>query len=231
MKELFYKPLSFKNIDPKNIFVWSDLHLGHDKEFLWKPRGFNSVEEHDLAIKQRWQSNLNDESIIFILGDIMFGHNAEQRLLEFFNEVPFKICFLMAGNHSAGFKQLIQQSNDDLELWIDPVDETKVVQFIPNYIEAYIGGLFYVMSHYPILSANGQGKDSFGGMLHGHCHSNLYKNDYAKEIYKGKMIDVGVENVPEPLSFDKLKKMFDKRENLSYDHHNNKSTNAEGSGK
>ncbi len=32
-KEILYKPLSFKNVDPKNIFVWSDLHLGHDKEF------------------------------------------------------------------------------------------------------------------------------------------------------------------------------------------------------
>lgn len=222
MKELFHKPLSFKNVDPKNIFVWSDLHLGHDKEFLWKPRGFNSVEEHDLAIKQRWQSNLNDESIIFILGDIMFGHNAEQRLLQFFNEVLFKICFLMAGNHSAGYKQLIQQSDDNLQLHgFQPLENEKYVQFIPNYIEAYVGGLFYVMSHYPILSANGQSKYNYGGHCHGHCHMNLYKNDYAKEIYKGKVIDVGVENVPEPLSFDKLNKMFDKRENLSYDHHNN----------
>ena len=32
--------------------VWfsSDLHLGHQKEFLYVPRGFSSIEEHDEAI-------------------------------------------------------------------------------------------------------------------------------------------------------------------------------------
>ena len=220
MKELFCKPLSFKNLDSKNIFVWSDLHLGHDKEFIWGERGFKSVDEHDLAIKQRWQTTLNDDSIIFILGEIMFGHKAEQRLLEFFNEVPFKICYLMPGNHMAGFKQLISQSNDKGELWIDPVDETKVVQFIPNYIEAYIDKEFFVMSHYAILSYNGQGKGAIH--CHGHSHSNLYNNDYAKQIYNGRVIDVGVENVSEPISFYKLKKMFDKKPVVSFDHHDSK---------
>ena len=27
------------------IFVTSDLHFGHDREFIWKARGFNSVQE------------------------------------------------------------------------------------------------------------------------------------------------------------------------------------------
>jgi len=219
MKELFYKPLSFKGFDIKNIFVWADLHLGHDKEFLWKPRGFNSVEEHDLAIKQRWQSNLNDDSIIFILGDIMFGHKADERLDKFFDEVPFNKIYLMGGNHHAGYKQLIQRTNCDGEYWVDSLNSDKCVQFIPNYIEAYVNNKFYVMSHYAILSANGQGKDNFGGMIHGHSHGNLYKNDYAKQIYNGKVIDVGVENVQSPMSFYDLGKFMNEKDNKSYDHH------------
>jgi calcineurin-like phosphoesterase family protein len=217
MKDLFYKPLKIKT-DPKNVFVWSDLHLGHDKEFLWKPRGFTNVEQHDLAIKNLWQTTLNSESIIFILGDIMFGHKADERLVDFLEDVPFDKILLMSGNHHAGFKQLIHQSDDNGEYWM----KDKIIQFIPNYIEAYINNKFWVMSHYPILSANGQGKDNFGGMIFGHCHGNLYKNESLKDILNGKIIDVGIENCPSPLSFYDLGKMFDKRENLTYDHHNNK---------
>ena len=32
------------------IFVTSDLHFGHDRGFLYEPRGFNSPEEHDKGI-------------------------------------------------------------------------------------------------------------------------------------------------------------------------------------
>lgn len=218
MKTLLYKPLSFKGYDPNNIFVWSDLHLGHNKEFIYKPRGFDSVEEHDAALRQRWQTHLNPESMIFILGDIMFGHRADERLLSFFQDVPFKICFLMGGNHHAGFKQLLEDTNDNLELFLD-VDESRAVQFLPNYVEAYIGGLFYVMCHYPIISANRQGKHDFGGMIHGHCHGNLRRNDFAKQIYKNRVLDVGVECMPSPVSFREIRRVLDDTANKSYDHH------------
>lgn len=32
------------------IYLTSDLHFGHNKEFLYKPRGFNSIEAHDEQI-------------------------------------------------------------------------------------------------------------------------------------------------------------------------------------
>ena len=38
------------------IFASSDLHFGHDREFLWGPRGFRSSIEHDEAIIANWNS-------------------------------------------------------------------------------------------------------------------------------------------------------------------------------
>ena len=38
------------------IWFTSDPHFGHQKEFLWGPRGFNSSLEHDEAIIQNWNS-------------------------------------------------------------------------------------------------------------------------------------------------------------------------------
>lgn len=59
------------------IFFTSDPHLNHDKEFLWKPRGFNSSEEHDAAIIKNWNEECCDEDIIYIVGDVMMGTDYE----------------------------------------------------------------------------------------------------------------------------------------------------------
>lgn len=39
-------------MDNRKIKIWftSDLHFGHNKSFLYEPRGFNSIEEHDATI-------------------------------------------------------------------------------------------------------------------------------------------------------------------------------------
>lgn len=42
------------------IFVTSDLHIGHNKEFLYKPRGFSSIEEHDKALIENWNNLIKD---------------------------------------------------------------------------------------------------------------------------------------------------------------------------
>ena len=36
------------------IFVTSDLHFGHDRGFLYEPRGFSNIEDHDEAVIANW---------------------------------------------------------------------------------------------------------------------------------------------------------------------------------
>ena len=36
------------------IYLSSDPHFGHAKDFLWRPRGFSSVEEMNEGIIERW---------------------------------------------------------------------------------------------------------------------------------------------------------------------------------
>ena len=40
-----------------NIWLISDTHLGHNKEFVWKARGFDSVWDMNNAIIERWNEN------------------------------------------------------------------------------------------------------------------------------------------------------------------------------
>ena len=48
------------------IFICSDLHFNHDREFIWGSRGFHSVEEMNEAIIERHNSKVNPEDDGFI---------------------------------------------------------------------------------------------------------------------------------------------------------------------
>ncbi len=57
------------------IFVCSDTHFGHDREFLWGPRGFSNHIDHDEEIIQRWNEVVGPDDIVYHLGDVMLGDN------------------------------------------------------------------------------------------------------------------------------------------------------------
>lgn len=57
------------------IYLTSDLHFGHNKDFLYKPRGFDSIQQHDEQIIKNWNEIITDEDEIYILGDLMLNDN------------------------------------------------------------------------------------------------------------------------------------------------------------
>lgn len=52
------------------IYLASDFHFGHNKEFLYKPRGYNSIFEHDKDVIARYNNIVKDGDIVYILGDV-----------------------------------------------------------------------------------------------------------------------------------------------------------------
>ena len=62
-------------------------------------------------------------------------------------------------------------------------------------------------------------------MVHGHSHSSLYNSELGKLIYTGRVIDVGVENCPEPINLKELKNKFKNIEAKSWDHHSKETQN------
>jgi calcineurin-like phosphoesterase family protein len=220
----FWEHLKF---DHTNIWFWSDLHIGHRCEYwetpLWKNRGFNSVEEHDQTLIERWNKNITLESVVFLLGDIMFGHNGKERLKDLFYNLNFKEIYLLGGNHHAGFKQHLSDSYIQNGVRCQSYGY-KTVYFVPNYLEIIVCGQPIIISHYPLASWNGQAKGSI--MVHGHCHGNLYKSELGKILYKHcKIVDIGVENQPKPISFPKLRALFNNMKNVAFDHHTEETLN------
>ena len=216
MKFLFYKPIKIDTL-AKNVCFWSDTHFGHKCEHwdnpLWRMRGFDSVEDHDEQLVSRWNTKCNSDSVVFHLGDFIFGQNAEERFMKFLDRLNFNTLYVMPGNHNSGWRQAFERQAKNV-LYLN---NSKSVYFIPNYIEVIANEQPIVLSHYPLASFNGQARGSW--MIHGHCHSNLYKKEIGSILYKAKIFDIGIENSPYPKTFEDLKIMFDQKDIITFDHH------------
>jgi calcineurin-like phosphoesterase family protein len=217
MKDLFYKSVKIKSTD-HDVLFWGCMHYGHDPKWdvpIWKTRGYNSSFEHDEGLIFNWNKKAGASTIGFLLGDTIFGHNADERLITLFKRLDFKELYVLPGNHQAGYKQLLERVQDNILL--PAASEYKQIHFVPNYLEAVVNGQTIIMNHYAQATWNGQHKGAWH--LHSHSHGNLYKSELGKLLYKSKTMDVGVEVCSEPISFAELRAKFRGYDQITFDHH------------
>lgn len=142
------------------IFFSSDFHFCHDREFIYKPRGFNSIEEMNRAIINNFNEIMDWEDDLFILGDIMLNDN--ETGLRCLNQVPGR-KHIIIGNH-------------DTDTRID------LYKTVPNtYVDGYAtmfkyDGFHFYLSHYPAITSNLDENKSLKARvinLYGHTHQHV----------------------------------------------------------
>lgn len=119
------------------IWITSDLHFGHIKNFLYKPRGFDSIEEHDKEIISRWNKVVAPEDEVYILGDLMLYDN--EHGIECLKSLNGK-KYLIYGNH-------------DTDKRIDLYLENDILCLGYSFPLKYKKYRFY-LSHYPTVCSN-----------------------------------------------------------------------------
>lgn len=160
------------------IFVTSDLHFGHDKEFLYGPRGFSSIKEHDKTIIENWNSIITPEDDVYILGDLMLGDN------EYGMECLRKL---------AGFKHIIIGNHDTtsrIRMYHDDI-------FVSEIIYATVikhGKYGFYLSHYPTSVGNydDEIKHRKFYSLSGHTHTKDKWKDFS--IMKSYHVELDAHN-------------------------------------
>ena len=138
------------------IYFTSDLHIGHNKEFIWKERGFSSIEEHDNEILKRWNEVVKPEDEVYVLGDLAMGDN-EKEWNNIFYCLNGKNIYFIQGNHDTN---------------------RKIDMYEINYKMDYLGAAYFFdykkkkfyLSHFPTLVGNKDDKKFFWN-LSGHTHS------------------------------------------------------------
>ena len=124
------------------IFVTSDWHFNHDKDFVYQPRGCHSVEEMNDMIIRRHNSLVHPNDEVYVLGDLILGGNGK----------------LEEGIH------LIEQMNGQLHIIRGNHDTdtrwTAYAQLYPKVVELNtaqflkVGKYHFFLCHFPAATAN-----------------------------------------------------------------------------
>lgn len=136
------------------IWLCSDFHFCHDKEFVWKARGFSSIDEMNNEIVRRFNLFVKPNDIVYILGDCMLKDNITG--IKFLSDLK-GIKYLAYGNHD---------TNERLSLYED-AHIFEDIQF--GYRFKYNKCSFW-LSHYPMKMGNYKDKHPTWN-LSGHTHS------------------------------------------------------------
>lgn len=146
-----------------NYFI-SDLHIGHANAIKYDGRPFSDINEMNNAIIKNWNSRVQDNDTVYILGDFIWGKEPEWQ----------DVVRLLSGN-----KVLIRGNHDPRQF----SNATKqMFQEITNLKEIKDSGKHVVMCHYPIPFFRAGFSDS-SYMLYGHVHRTK-EYEYIKELRK-----------------------------------------------
>ena len=162
--------------DKEDIFVISDLHLGHANIIRYCSRPFphDAVEEMDRVLIKNWNYTVKPGQPIFHIGDLCYGPYAKSPS-EYLQRLNGAVS-LIRGNHDKGVKTAFQK-------------ETVVHLGIP-----------FVLVHDPDDVAD----TSSGWVIHGHHHNNNLEH-YPFINFEKRRINVSAEVVRyQPVSLSDL---------------------------
>jgi calcineurin-like phosphoesterase family protein len=140
------------------IYFTSDLHFCHDREFLYKPRGFSTVREMNKQIILNWNNTIKTDDEIWVLGDLMLNDDIKAKhCIEQLNGT----IHVILGNH-------------DTDNRIKLYKEIYNIASIQYASRMRLNGLNFYLSHYPSMTTYVESKPLKSAIisLHGHTHSD-----------------------------------------------------------
>lgn len=165
------------------VFAISDTHFCHRADFIWKARGFSSVEEMDEKLIENWNKVVSPEDTVIHVGDVIFQAVTKTDII--LPRLNGKKILVM-GNHDKG-KNLLKYFDDFYS------------------IKEYDN---YVFSHIPIhpyeLNSRFLGKIN----IHGHIHKSVDNSYNFKFTYP--TLNVNCEFLPDfaPININKIPEIW-----------------------
>lgn len=213
-----------------NHWVCSDLHLNHDKEFLYGKRGFKNITDHNEAVLTNINSLVKPDDILFSLGDFCLT-TPEEKFEELISKINCQNIYLIWGNHPNPIRKIYERevrsffsnniTDDSLNhaLFTETPDiypfRYKNIVFIGHHFECIIQGKYVVLNHFPIEIWEHMKEGSY--MLCGHSHYSLPSTQ--KECTDGLTLDCGWEGHNSIYNFNEIVEIMKKKTIRAKDHH------------
>ena len=81
------------------VWVWSDLHLGHDNIIGYANRPFRDAAEMDAALYRNWARTVGDDDLLLFVGDIAMRKAVGEHTWATFRANRGRAKQLVVGNH------------------------------------------------------------------------------------------------------------------------------------
>ena len=185
------------------IYYISDTHFRDQAIFDKCKRPFQSLKEMEETIINNWNNKVNDEDIVYVLGDI--SKDDDSSSIEIFKRLK-------------GHKHLIVGNHDNLIL--EDIKKSNVFESI-KFIDLLIDNNRKVcICHYPLMDwmeFNRQGM-----LVYGHIHNKTQNNGYAYKMMKDYYRDLPAYNAGvdvtgfTPRTLDELIKLKEVNKDESY---------------
>ena len=139
------------------IYYIADTHLNDQKIFDKCKRPFNSLEEMNKTIIDNWNNRVNDDDIVYVLGDII--KDDDESAIELFRNLN-------------GHKHLIVGNHD--HILIDKIRESNIFESI-KFIDVIIDNNQKIcICHYPLMDWMEFNRN--GLFVYGHIHNKTSNN-------------------------------------------------------
>ncbi len=173
------------------IWFTSDLHLYHDREFIYKVRGYKSAAAHLDGVILKINEYVMPDDELYILGDVAFGGDTD--------------AAVRAVSRINGKKHLVI-GNHDTDKKLEAYREAGVFESIEwaGRIRVNKSTRLY-LSHYPTLVSNHEDRTPIFN-LHGHTHQDLIFN----EDFEKTNIHIGWDTWQRPVEMEKIEKLIEK---------------------
>ena len=128
----------------QNVWVTSDWHFFHDKDFCYAARGYKNAEEMTNKLIDKYNEVVGPDDVVFCLGDCMMGRLDSEKVVKTLSRLNGRI-YLILGNHDSDKK--VNYYNECNNIYV--VGYAQMVKWGEGKRSQY----FY-LSHYPSLCAN-----------------------------------------------------------------------------
>ena len=141
-----------------NIWFTSDYHFNHNKDFIYKERGFENIEDMNEALVQKHNALVHSDDIVYVLGDVIMGDAYEGA--QYIKRLNGHLR-IVKGNHDTSNKIKII------------TNECGNIEWVANALVHNISKIkVFFLFHYSALCGDNNSKHKVIS-IHGHTHSKL----------------------------------------------------------
>ena len=184
------------------LFVTSDTHFNHNKDFIYANRGYADPRSMTDAMIEVINNTVREDGILLHLGD--FCLNSTQDDVKYImSKLRIKALWLLWGNHN----NPIMKSYGGTSQQVCAYNSGLFIRYLGHYFTFRRGPKEFVCFHFPVQIWDGISKGSMH--LCGHSHGGFIPSLPTSK--NGKILDCGWDVHNKPLTMKEIELIMDRK--------------------